>query len=194
MKKIPLSFMLILFVFSKYSFALDITRDDIYEACLVVETKHAASDGQSKPKLAAHYLCTIVVNDCTDKPNGNHCSKSKQRYGLINADKVSNRTKKDTYGISEYNPIMLGFLKSKSDAKFLNSYINHLSGPNGEKIKYRRVGACCAFKTPRGLFDETGVLEVWEVIYNGLSNPTKLYFNVYDYGELSAPVGFLFKK
>jgi len=191
------------------------SREDIYKACLIVETKNAANDGQVNPKLAAHYLCKIVVNFCTDKPNGTLCRKEKQRYGLINADKVSNRTKKDTYGtpeynpimlgflknkskdtygITEYNPIMLGFLKSKSDAKFLNSYINHLSGPNGEKIKYRRVGACCAFKTPRGLFEETGVLEVWEVTYNGLSNPTKLYFNVYDYGKFSAPVGFLIIK
>ncbi|NOQ65017.1 MAG: hypothetical protein GQ582_10955 [Methyloprofundus sp.] len=188
------------------------SRVDMYKACLIVETKNAANDGQAKPKIAAHYLCKIVVNDCRDRPNGKQCSQSKQRYRLINADKVSNSTKKetseyssimlgslkgknkDTYGISEYNPIMLGFLKSKSDVKFLNSYINGLSGPNGEKIKYRRVAACCAFKTPRGLFEETGVLEIWEVTYNGLSSPTKLYFNVYDYGELAAPVGFLLKK
>lgn len=88
MKKISLSFMLILFIVSKYSFALDITRDEIYKACLVVETKNAASDGQSKPKLAAHYLCTIVANDCADKPNKNHCSKAKQKYGLISTDRL----------------------------------------------------------------------------------------------------------
>lgn len=64
MKKISLSFMLILFIVSKYSFALDITRDEIYKACLVVETKNAASDGQSKPKLAAHYMNSGENNKC----------------------------------------------------------------------------------------------------------------------------------
>lgn len=192
MKKTSIA--LALLIVSKYSFALNVTRDEIYNACLVVETKHAAADGQEDPKLAAHYLCTIIADDCVAKPDGQHCNKAKQKYGLNSADKPNHSEQKNTYGLSELNPILLGSATGRSDAKALRSYMDHLSGPKGEKIKYRRVGACCGFKTPRGLFDGTGVLEVWEVIYDGLSKPTQLFINVYDQGELSAPAGFLLQK
>ena len=43
------------------------------------------------------------------------------------------------------------------------------------------------------LFGGKGILEVWEVTHEGLLNPTKLFINVYDHGEVLPPAGFLLK-
>lgn len=99
-----------------------------------------------------------------------------------------------SYGISEQNPILLGSRAGRSGPKVLSNYMDRLRGFKGEKVTYHRVGTCCEFKTPRGLFDGTGVLEVWEATYEGLGKKVKLFINVYDYGDVSAPLGFSLKK
>lgn len=109
-------------------------------------------------------------------------------------DKPIDTHQKDTYGISEKNPVMLGSKEGRSPAKVLYAYMDRLQGPKGEKVTYRRIETCCEFDTPRGLFDGKGVLEVWEVTYEGLSKPAKLFLNVYDPGQMLSPVGFELKK
>lgn len=109
-------------------------------------------------------------------------------------DKPTDAARKDVYGISERNPIQLGSQSGRSGPKVLHEYMDRLRGPRNEKVAYRRVGTCCEFETPRGLFGGKGVLEVWEVTYDGLPKPTKLFLNLYDHGEVSPPVGFLLKK
>ncbi len=70
--------------FAKTAGVKDILREKIYKACLTVESKNARADGQTDPRLAADYLCTIVANDCAARPDGKQCRKAKQRYGLNN--------------------------------------------------------------------------------------------------------------
>jgi hypothetical protein len=113
--------------------------------------------------------------------------------GAEEKSKPADIAQKATYGISESNPIKIGSPTGRSPAKVLYAYMDRLQGPKGEKVTYRRVGTCCEFKTPRGLFEGVGILEVWEATYDGLLNPTKLFINVYDYGDVSPPTGFLLK-
>ena len=54
----------------------------ICSACLPVESRAAAADGQPDPELAAHLLCTIVANDCRQRPEAQQCRESYSRYGL----------------------------------------------------------------------------------------------------------------
>lgn len=82
MKILFLGLVLAIFGLSNDALASDNTRDTVYDACLKVETKNAADDGQTDPELAAHYLCTIVADDCAERPEGQQCRKAQRRYGL----------------------------------------------------------------------------------------------------------------
>ena len=94
-----------------------------------------------------------------------------------------------TYGYTQKNPVKTGGGPAGE-----RKYLNALMGPNGEAISYTRQGSCCPFKTPNGLLDNTGMLDIYEVTYAGLDKPIILYLDMYDYEELQAPVNFSFKK
>ncbi len=98
----------------------------------------------------------------------------------------------ETYGYTEKNPVMVGNAQEgpKNERRFLNA----LAGPNGEQINYRRLGSCCSFYTKNGLFDNSGLLDKYEVTYPGLATPVILYINMYDSDVLKVPVGFTLKK
>lgn len=83
------------------------------------------------------------------------------------------------YGYSEKKPICV------SDGKNISAggeyeYLKTLAGPNGETLRYRRLGHCCPFKTPRGMLDNTGLLDRYEVSWAGADKPVILYLNMYD--------------
>ena len=93
----------------------------------------------------------------------------------------------NNYGLTEDTAIKTG-----GGPKGERDYLDLLCGPNGEKIKYKRLGSCCAFETPNSAFNNTGLLDIYEVTYEGLSEPVKVYLNMYDppNGEFFAPPGF----
>ena len=78
----------------------------------------------------------------------------------------------------------------KDERRFLNA----LAGPNGEQISYHRLGSCCGFFTKNGLFGDSGMLDKYEVTYEGLDKPIILYINMYDSDVLQVPVGFTLRK
>jgi len=103
--------------------------------------------------------------------------------------KITKMAKNKSYGYTKENPIKVGgsdtlFLGPQNQRKFLNG----LTGPKGQSLKYRRVGSCCSFplKGNRG-----GLLDVYTVTYEGISEPVLLYLNMYESAELMAPVGFV---
>lgn len=110
------------------------------------------------------------------------CSTTKSGSAEMNAD--------STYGYSEKNPIKVGGERNgpANERKFLNS----LSGPNGEIVKYNRTGSCCHFETRNSSFG-MGMLDIFRVTYEGKKDTVTLYLNMYDEAELKAPVGFKFK-
>lgn len=71
------------------------------------------------------------------------------------------------------------------------AYLKALRGPNGETIQFRRVSSCCEFKSKSAAFG-TGLLDKYEVFYQGLKKPIVLYLNGYDYESPKAPLGFTF--
>src|SRR4051794_1574718 len=92
------------------------------------------------------------------------------------------------YGYSEKVPVAVGGGFSEGGHNVYR-YLNALAGPQGQIIHYTRVGTCCAFKTPDARFDGTGLLEVYEVTYEGLPKPNRLYFNWYGAADPQIPVG-----
>ncbi|MDG1331871.1 MAG: 2-dehydro-3-deoxyphosphooctonate aldolase [Crocinitomicaceae bacterium] len=102
--------------------------------------------------------------------------------------KITKVTKDATYG-SEKNPILVGGVVDSKGPQNEGAYLDLLAGPNGEEISYKRVKSCCSFKSDRGFMGK-GLLDVYEVKYEGLRKPVLLYINMYDYQTLYAPIGF----
>ncbi|MFC7668783.1 hypothetical protein ACFQT0_16455 [Hymenobacter humi] len=69
-------------------------------------------------------------------------------------------------------------------------YLNALKGPQGQVVTYERQASCCPFKTRRGVVDNTGMLDVYAVTWEGKTTPVTLYINMYRGGRLLAPQGF----
>lgn len=105
---------------------------------------------------------------------------------------ISIYSKDDTYGFTQENPIMVGGGSEgpMNERRFLNA----LTGPKGENLKYERLGSCCHFKTKNGMFGDTGLLDIYSVSYQGIKRDVKLYINMYDSDTLKVPVGFELKK
>lgn len=71
------------------------------------------------------------------------------------------------------------------------AYLKALRGPNGESVQFRRWSSCCEFKSKSAAFGK-GLLDKYEVYYQGLKEPIILYVNGYDYENPEAPFGFTF--
>lgn len=71
------------------------------------------------------------------------------------------------------------------------AYLSALRGPNGEKVKFNRIGSCCKFESKSAIFG-SGLLDKYEVKYKGLKEPVILYINGYDFETPKAPAGFTF--
>lgn len=71
------------------------------------------------------------------------------------------------------------------------AYLKALRGPNGEAVRFRRVSSCCEFKSKSSALGR-GLLDKYEVYYQGLKEPIILYINGYDYENPKAPFGFTF--
>jgi hypothetical protein len=96
----------------------------------------------------------------------------------------------NTYGYVAENPIMVGGAKTQQGPLNQRRFLNALAGPNGEEIGYYRVGSCCHFKTRNGVFGDSGLLDIYNVFYDGIEEAVSLYINMYDSDTLKVPVGF----
>jgi hypothetical protein len=64
-----------------------------------------------------------------------------------------------------------------------------MRGPEGQQLSYKRHGSCCGFKDPSLPFGG-GMLDMYEVTYEGLEEPATLYLDMYRREEPRAPSGF----
>ncbi|WP_152559823.1 hypothetical protein [Hymenobacter sp. IS2118] len=94
-----------------------------------------------------------------------------------------------TYGYTAENPVRVGGGRT-AGARNQQRYLNALKGPKGQPVTYERQASCCAFKTRRGAVDNTALLDVYQVSWEGKSSPVTLYINMYRSGRLVAPQGF----
>ena len=97
-----------------------------------------------------------------------------------------------TYGYSESNPVRVGRLNGGPRAAEL--FLSSLRGPEGQPIKFKRLGSCCFFETPNAWVGGEAPLDTYEVRYKGLKEPLILYVDMYDYEQPSVPVGLTSSK
>jgi len=127
-------------------------------------------------------LFVLLASGCATTKSANQLKGS----GPIN---LSEKSDDATYGFSEKNPINVGGVSESQGPAMERKFLDQLAGPNGETISYKRIESCCSFETPRGFMGK-GLLDVYEVTYNGIGTPKKLYINMYDYEKPLIPVGF----
>ncbi|HEY0097296.1 MAG TPA: hypothetical protein VGB96_23420, partial [Archangium sp.] len=88
------------------------------------------------------------------------------------------------YGYTPEDPIQVGGGPSGE-----HEYLQHLRGPEGQRLRFHRLGSCCGFKDPSLPFGG-GLLDMYEVTYEGLASPVRLYLDMYRRQEPRAPTGF----
>lgn len=107
---------------------------------------------------------------------------------------LSSPSSVEGYGYSPENPILVGSGDNRQGPANERNYLNLLLGPNGEEIKYVRKGSCCPFETKNGILGG-GMLDIYEITYEGLDKPIVLYLNMYDPPkDYLLPAGFKLKE
>lgn len=90
-------------------------------------------------------------------------------------------TMDESYGFSAGNPVKVGLDGASGPARELQ-YLNALRGPTGQSLRFRRVGTSLA---------TTVILDVYELNYEGLAKPVRIYLDAYHFEDPVAPRGFV---
>ncbi|XOV67509.1 MAG: 2-dehydro-3-deoxyphosphooctonate aldolase [Fluviicola sp.] len=130
----------------------------------------------------------FVLSGCASTKNGSASMNPKKMKGS-GPIHLSKKASDATYGYTSKNPICVGGVENQEGPAMQRKFLNQLAGPNGEEITYSRASSCCNFKTPRG-FMGGGLLDIYEIKYDGSEGVIELYINMYDYDEPKIPVGF----
>jgi hypothetical protein len=88
----------------------------------------------------------------------------------------------ETYAYTKEQPVQVGGAQLYGAAR-QRRYLDTLRGPEGQAIKYRRLGSM-PVET-----NGTTFLDIYEVTYEGLAKPITLYLDFYHYNPLRAPRG-----
>lgn len=96
----------------------------------------------------------------------------------------------DEYGYGRGNPIRVGG-GVESGSENQRRYLDALRGPQGQPVRYQRLGSCCEFQTPHSP-QGGGMLDAYEVTWDGQERPVVLYLDLYTppEGAPPAPAGF----
>jgi hypothetical protein len=93
------------------------------------------------------------------------------------------------YGFHPDYPINVFYMNTKDLKINQERFLNALSGPNGEKVFFKKLEICCPFPT-KNYEMGGGFLDQYEITWVGLKQPKKLYLNCYEKGDLMVPIGF----
>jgi hypothetical protein len=88
------------------------------------------------------------------------------------------------YGYTPEDPIKVG-----GGPQGEREYLRFLRGPEGQPLRFQRLGSCCGFSDP-SLPLGGGLLDMYEVTYEGLEKPVTLFLDMYRREEPRAPSGF----
>lgn len=97
------------------------------------------------------------------------------------------------YAYDQDYPVNLGFMAVQTAEINVKRYFGALTGPNGEQLAYEKVDSCCPFPSPKNEMG-AGIIDIYEVKWDGLKEPKRIYINLYEKGQVLAPQGFGIKK
>ena len=111
------------------------------------------------------------------------------KVSVMNTFVITEYSNDPKYGYHPDYPINVFFLNTRDLTINQERFLKALSGPNGEKIFFKKLEICCPFPT-KNCEMGGGFLDRYEVTWVGLKQPKKLYLNCYEKGDLMIPVGF----
>lgn len=106
---------------------------------------------------------------------------------------ITTYSKDEKYGYNKDYPINVFYGNTKNEVINQERFLNALAGPNGEKIKFKKIETCCPFPTTKNEMG-VGLLDVYEITWEGQKAPKIIYFNIYEKGALLIPVGLSLSK
>ncbi|OIQ20148.1 MAG: 2-dehydro-3-deoxyphosphooctonate aldolase [Flavobacterium sp. MedPE-SWcel] len=99
----------------------------------------------------------------------------------------------DKYGYDPDYPVNLGYLPIRNAVINVKRYFGALSGPEGQAITYKLVDSCCPFPSSKNNMG-AGILDIYEINWEGLTEPKRIHINLYERGKVIAPLGLGIKK
>ncbi len=148
-----------------------------------------------KPFLAA-ILIAIITSSCVSTKSTLKNVDDNAPIPTLSANNtfvLSEYSKDKKYGYDADYPINVFYKNTKDENLNAERFLNALAGPKGEKITFSKIESCCPFPTKRTEIG-AGFLDVYELRWEGQTEPTKLYLNIYEKGHLLVPIGFSIKK
>lgn len=106
--------------------------------------------------------------------------------------KLTRTATEKKYAFHQDYPVNLGFGLLHQRETNKEKFLNALLGPNGEKITYSQIGNCCPFPTNKSELGG-GMLDVYQITWEGNTKPLTIYLNYFEKGEVLIPVGFTAK-
>jgi TonB-like protein len=112
-----------------------------------------------------------------------HDTTSATVSGLTAATSACAISDDATYGMTPENPVKTGGDARIGPTREV-SYLNVLRGPAGQGIRFRRLGSV---RSP----DNQTILDIYELTYDGLAPPLRLYLDEYHFDAPKAPKGLV---
>ncbi len=110
-----------------------------------------------------------------------------------NAYVITEYAEDSKYAFHPDYPINIGLILEKQENQHVEYYFNGLTGPNGEKISFKKVDTCCPYPTKNNTMG-AGTINIYEVTFEGSSKKHLIYINIFEKGKIVCPNGFLIKK
>jgi len=142
-------------------------------------------------KLALLSIVLLFVSSCVSTKNTIKNIDENAPEPKIFGDRfvVSEISKDPKYGYDKDYPVNVFYKTSKNETLNAERYLKALTGPNGEKIFFKKIDSCCPFPSTHSDMG-AGFVDIYEVTWVGQKKRLKLYINIYAKGEIKAPVGF----
>ena len=162
---------------------------------IIVKGKQKIFIMKIKPFLVA-ILIAITTSSCVSTKSTLKNVDDNAPIPIVSANNtfvLTEYSKDKKYGYDADYPINVFYKNTKDESLNAERFLNALAGPKGEKITYSKVESCCPFPTKRTEIG-AGFLDLYELKWEGQTEPLKLYVNIYEKGYLLVPVGLSIKK
>ena len=147
-------------------------------------------------KIISFIILLISITSCTStKSTIKNIDDNAPNLQLIenNTFYISEFSKDKKYGYDKDYPINIFYGDTQNETINQQRFLNALAGPKGEKITYAKLESCCPFPTKRSEMG-VGLLDVYELKWEGQKSSVVLYLNIYEKGVLMVPFGLRLKK
>lgn len=139
-------------------------------------------------------LCISITSCTSTKSTIKNIDNNAPNLQLVenNTFLISEFSTDRKYGYDKDYPINIFYGSTRNETINQQRFLNALAGPKGEKITYTKLESCCPFSTKRSDMG-VGLLNVYELKWEGQKSPVILYLNIYEKGVLMVPFGLSLK-